>query len=88
MHHVTCSHFLCHRKRLNYVNHARRLAVGDWTEEDSEDEQTIESDAKPQEDAPEEDMEIQQRTKLPKHYANQVSMTRFPDLIFFYCMFS
>ncbi|XP_063053837.1 snurportin-1 [Engraulis encrasicolus] len=64
-------------KRLNYVNHARRLAVGDWTEEDSENEQTIESDAKPQEDAPEEDMEIQQRTKLPKHYANQLMLSEW-----------
>ncbi len=27
------------RKRLNYVNHARRLADGDWTGADSEDEE-------------------------------------------------
>lgn len=64
-------------KRLNYVNHARRLADGDWTGADSDGEEDME---KPEEGKPEqngsteeEGMEIERR-KLPKHYANQVSV--------------
>ncbi|KAK1116373.1 snurportin-1-like [Acipenser oxyrinchus oxyrinchus] len=55
-------------KRLNYVNHARRLADGDWTEADSDEEQGEEVEAE------EEGMEIGEKKKLPKHYANQVSL--------------
>lgn len=65
-------------KRLNYVNHARRLADGDWTGADSDVEENMEKqeegdqgkDSKAEEE--EEGMEIERR-KLPKHYANQVS---------------
>lgn len=70
-------------KRLNYVNHARRLAAGDWTAgdiDDEEDEEAAEANAKPQgpqEDAEHEDMEIQQRAKLPKHYANQLMLSEW-----------
>lgn len=62
-------------KRLNYINHARRLADGDWTGGDSDGEEDMEK----QEDGErvqdgntdEEGMEVERR-KLPKHYANQV----------------
>lgn len=66
-------HCLC-RKRLNYVNHARRLADGDWTGADSEDEDDKEKKNQEQLDksTDEEGMEIEQRKKLPRHYANQV----------------
>uniref|UniRef100_A0A673K536 RNA U transporter 1 n=1 Tax=Sinocyclocheilus rhinocerous TaxID=307959 RepID=A0A673K536_9TELE len=58
-------------KRLNYVNHARRLADGDWTGADSEDEEK-KSPPQLENSADEEGMEIEQKKKLPKHYANQV----------------
>lgn len=64
-------------KRLNYVNHARRLADGDWTGSDSDPEEDMEKqeEGEQQQDgsAEEEGMEIERR-KLPKHYANQVSV--------------
>ena len=64
-------------KRLNYVNHARRLADGDWTGADSDGEEDMEKqdqgERKKDGDAEEEGMEIEKR-KLPKHYANQVSV--------------
>lgn len=69
-------------KRLNYVDHVRRLANGDWAgaggdeeqdmdkqEEDEEEKEKQQPDGK----AEEEEMEIERR-KLPKHYANQVSV--------------
>ncbi len=67
------------RKRLNYVNHARRLADGDWTGADSEEEEEEEekkSQRQLENSADEEGMEIEQKKKLPKHYANQVLKTR------------
>ena len=65
-------------KRLNYVNHARRLADGDWTGADSDGEEDMEKKEegeREQDDKAEEEegMEIERR-KLPKHYANQVSV--------------
>lgn len=65
------------RKRLNYVNHARRLADGDWTGADSEDEEEKEKKEKKSQQqldksADEDGMEIEERKKLPRHYANQV----------------
>lgn len=68
-------------KRLNYVNHARRLADGDWTGADSDGEEDMEKkeegerekDGRTEEEEEEEGMEIERR-KLPKHYANQVSV--------------
>ncbi len=62
------------RKRLNYVNHARRLADGDWTGADSEDEEDEEKKSQRQleNSVDEEGMEIEQKKKLPKYYANQV----------------
>ncbi|XP_041966122.1 snurportin-1 isoform X2 [Alosa alosa] len=67
-------------KRLNYVNHARHLADGDWTGADSEEEETAEMDMKPQgsqEDAEDQNMEIQRIKKLPKHYANQLMLSEW-----------
>ncbi|XP_018621103.1 snurportin-1 isoform X3 [Scleropages formosus] len=57
-------------KRLNYVNHARRLADGDWTGADSDEEQG-------KEDEEDQGMEIEQRRKLPKHYANQLMLSEW-----------
>lgn len=63
-------------KRLNYVNHARRLADGDWTGADSDGEEDMEKQdegERSQDDNTEEEgMEVERR-RLPKHYANQVS---------------
>uniref|UniRef100_A0A8C2CAR7 Snurportin-1 n=1 Tax=Cyprinus carpio TaxID=7962 RepID=A0A8C2CAR7_CYPCA len=67
-------------KRLNYVNHARRLADGDWTGADSEDEEEDEekkSQRQLENSADEEGMEIEQRKKLPKHYANQLMLSEW-----------
>lgn len=70
-------------KRLNYVNHARRLADGDWTGADSDEEEQLEAQeqGEPSRDAPEEDsaeegMEVERR-KLPKHYANQLMLSEW-----------
>ncbi|MGH0115320.1 UNVERIFIED_CONTAM: hypothetical protein FKN15_006748 [Acipenser sinensis] len=51
-------------KRLNYVNHTRRLADGDWTGTDSNEEQG-------------EEVEIGEKKKLPKHYANQLMLSEW-----------
>ncbi|KAJ7998299.1 hypothetical protein DPEC_G00221250 [Dallia pectoralis] len=70
-------------KRLNYVNHARRLANGDWTEADSdaEEEEEVEVDKKePQQqlenNSDDDGMEIE-RKKLPKYYANQLMLSEW-----------
>ncbi|XP_059191579.1 snurportin-1 [Centropristis striata] len=70
-------------KRLNYVNHARRLADGDWTgtdsdgeEEDMEKKEEGEKEKEEQEEEEEEGMEIERR-KLPKHYANQLMLSEW-----------
>ncbi|KAI1904048.1 hypothetical protein AGOR_G00001670 [Albula goreensis] len=74
-------------KRLNYVNHARRLAEGDWTGSDSEEEvEKLEADMQEAGQKEEEEgMEIEQRKKLPRHYANQLMLSEWlvdvpPDL--------
>lgn len=57
------------------MNHARRLADGDWTGADSDGEEDMEKqqEGKQEEDgsAEEEGMDVD-KTKLPKDYANQV----------------
>ncbi|XP_005000870.1 snurportin-1 isoform X2 [Cavia porcellus] len=68
-------------KRLDYVNHARRLAEDDWTGMESEDEDTKDDT----------EMDIDTGKKLPKRYANQGStsaytksgycVNRFPSLL-------
>uniref|UniRef100_A0A671KV70 Snurportin-1 n=1 Tax=Sinocyclocheilus anshuiensis TaxID=1608454 RepID=A0A671KV70_9TELE len=63
-------------KRLNYVNHARQLADGDWTGADSEDEEK-KSQRQLENSADEEGMEIEQKKKLPKHYANQLMLSEW-----------
>uniref|UniRef100_A0A7N8X7H8 Snurportin-1 n=1 Tax=Mastacembelus armatus TaxID=205130 RepID=A0A7N8X7H8_9TELE len=67
-------------KRLNYVNHARRLANGDWTGADSDGEEDMEKqeDGEKEQDGAEkeEGMEIERR-KLPKHYANQLMLSEW-----------
>lgn len=71
------------RKRLNYVNHARRLADGDWTQADSDGEEDMEKQEDGEEEqnstVEEEGMEIERR-KLPKDYANQVCAFHVVDL--------
>lgn len=58
------------------MNHARRLADGDWTGADSDGEEDMEKqqEGKQEQDgsAEEEGMDVDRR-KLPKNYANQVS---------------
>ncbi|XP_043536454.1 snurportin-1 isoform X1 [Chiloscyllium plagiosum] len=54
-------------QRLNYVNHARRLAEDDWTGEDSEEEQ---------EEHDEMEVEVAKK-KLPKRYANQLMLSEW-----------
>ncbi|XP_017373727.1 snurportin-1-like [Cebus imitator] len=49
-------------KRLDYVNHARRLAEDDWTGMESEEEDKKDD----------EEMDIDTVEKLPKRYANQI----------------
>uniref|UniRef100_A0AAQ4P2U7 Snurportin-1 n=1 Tax=Gasterosteus aculeatus aculeatus TaxID=481459 RepID=A0AAQ4P2U7_GASAC len=79
--HPSCSialHVRQHFKRLNYANHAQRLAHGDWTGADSDGEEDMEKkeDGEREQDdhTEEEEMEIERR-KLPKHSANQVSVS-------------
>jgi hypothetical protein len=56
--------FFSSSKRLDYVNHARRLAEDDWTGMESGEEENKKD---------EEEMDIDPSKKLPKRYANQVS---------------
>ena len=56
------------------MNHARRLADGDWTGPDSEEEEEMEKKEEGDEKKEEEEgMEIEKR-KLLRHYANQVGV--------------
>lgn len=55
------------------MNHARRLADGDWAGPDSDED--VEEKLKQQNEDEDEGMEIEQRKKLPRHYANQVCST-------------
>ncbi|XP_071078022.1 snurportin-1 isoform X2 [Desmodus rotundus] len=69
-------------KRLDYVNHARRLAEDDWTGVESEEEEDKKDD---------QEMDVDPAEKLPKRYANQGStsaytksgyrVNRFPSLL-------
>uniref|UniRef100_A0A8C2T9V3 Snurportin-1 n=1 Tax=Coturnix japonica TaxID=93934 RepID=A0A8C2T9V3_COTJA len=54
------------RRRLDYVNHARRLADGDWA--------GVESDG---EEDGQEDMEVDAGRRLPKRYANQLMLSEW-----------
>lgn len=55
------------RRRLDYVNHARRLAEDDWADVESEEEEGKDAEEE------EEEMDVDAGKKLPKRYANQVS---------------
>ncbi|XP_065728233.1 snurportin-1 isoform X2 [Phocoena phocoena] len=55
-------------KRLDYVNHARRLAEDDWTGMESEEEEEKEDD---------EEMDVDTGKKLPKRYANQLMLSEW-----------
>ncbi|KAJ8790257.1 hypothetical protein J1605_021334 [Eschrichtius robustus] len=55
-------------KRLDYVNHARRLAEDDWTGTESEEEEEKKDD---------EEMDIDTGKKLPKLYANQLMLSEW-----------
>lgn len=59
------------------MNHARRLADGDWTGADSDGEEDMEKQDEGEREqygnTEDEGMEVERR-KLPKHYANQVSV--------------
>uniref|UniRef100_A0A8C5Q4N7 Snurportin-1 n=1 Tax=Leptobrachium leishanense TaxID=445787 RepID=A0A8C5Q4N7_9ANUR len=68
-------------KRLDYVNHARRLADGDWTSMDEEQSDSKENDKDDEED----EMDVDPGKKLPRHYANQIMLSEWlievpPDL--------
>ncbi|XP_024088020.1 snurportin-1 isoform X2 [Pongo abelii] len=54
-------------KRLDYVNHARRLAEDDWTGMESEEENKKDD----------EEMDIDTVKKLPKRYANQLMLSEW-----------
>ncbi|XP_021569387.1 snurportin-1 isoform X3 [Carlito syrichta] len=54
-------------KRLDYVNHARRLAEDDWTGMESEEEEKKDD----------EEMDIDIGKKLPKRYANQLMLSEW-----------
>ncbi|XP_054096463.1 snurportin-1 isoform X2 [Callithrix jacchus] len=54
-------------KRLDYVNHARRLAEDDWTGMESEEEEKKDD----------EEMDIDNVKKLPKRYANQLMLSEW-----------
>jgi len=56
------------RRRLDYVNHARRLAEDDWG--------GLESEGEEEEGGEEEEMDVDAGRKLPKRYANQVRGAR------------
>ncbi|NWI69213.1 SPN1 protein, partial [Todus mexicanus] len=57
------------RRRLDYVNHARRLAEDDWA--------GMESEEKEGEGEEEEEMEVDAGKKLPKRYANQLMLSEW-----------
>ncbi|XP_038623053.1 snurportin-1-like [Tachyglossus aculeatus] len=60
-------------KRLDYVNHARRLAEDDWSGMDSEEEEEEEEGDKRED----EEMDIDVGKKLPKRYANQLMLSEW-----------
>lgn len=63
-----------HSKRLNCVNHARRLANGDWTGADSDEEEDMEKqkETEQQQDGKTEEEEMEVERRKPRSYANQV----------------
>lgn len=66
---------------MNYVNHARRLANGDWTGADSDGEEDMEkqNEGEQEQDGNGEEEEMEVERKKPKDYANQVSVLAIND---------
>lgn len=71
-------------KRLNCVNHARRLADGDWTGADSEEEveqqeekMEKQSGGEQQEDGKTEEEEMELERRKPRSYANQLMLSEW-----------
>uniref|UniRef100_A0A8C3J5F0 Snurportin-1 n=1 Tax=Calidris pygmaea TaxID=425635 RepID=A0A8C3J5F0_9CHAR len=58
-------------RRLDYVNHARRLAEDDWAGVESEGEEEEEKNEE------EEEMDVDTGKKLPKRYANQLMLSEW-----------
>ncbi|XP_014800264.1 PREDICTED: snurportin-1 isoform X2 [Calidris pugnax] len=58
-------------RRLDYVNHARRLAEDDWAGVESEGEEEEEKNEE------EEEMDVDAGKKLPKRYANQLMLSEW-----------
>ncbi|XP_004712107.1 snurportin-1 [Echinops telfairi] len=56
-------------KRLDFVNHARRLAEDDWAGMESEEEEEEKKD--------DEEMDVDIGKKLPKRYANQLMLSEW-----------
>ncbi|XP_075391855.1 snurportin-1 [Tenrec ecaudatus] len=56
-------------KRLDFVNHARRLAEDDWAGMESEEEEEEKKD--------DEEMDVDLGKKLPKRYANQLMLSEW-----------
>ncbi|XP_063201617.1 snurportin-1 isoform X2 [Chroicocephalus ridibundus] len=56
-------------RRLDYVNHARRLAEDDWA--------GVESEGEEEKDEEEEEMDVDAVKKLPKRYANQLMLSEW-----------
>lgn len=56
------------------MNHARRLANGDWTGADSDEEEDMEKqkEAEQQQDGKTEEEEMEVERRKPRSYANQV----------------
>ncbi|XP_074012453.1 snurportin-1 isoform X2 [Numenius arquata] len=57
-------------RRLDYVNHARRLAEDDWAGVESEGEEEEKNEE-------EEEMDVDAGKKLPKRYANQLMLSEW-----------
>ncbi|XP_048812517.1 snurportin-1 [Lagopus muta] len=59
-------------RRLDYVNHARRLAEGDWAGVESDEDEGKDGD-----EEEEEEMEVDAGRRLPKRYANQLMLSEW-----------
>uniref|UniRef100_A0A8C5WTX3 Snurportin-1 n=1 Tax=Laticauda laticaudata TaxID=8630 RepID=A0A8C5WTX3_LATLA len=72
-------------KRLDYINHARRLAENDWTYTEEEEKEEEEEGEIAKAVGDHEEMELEIVKKLPKRYANQLMLSEWlidvpPDL--------
>lgn len=67
------------------MNHARRLANGDWTGADSDGEEDMEkqNEGEQEQDGNGEEEEMEVERKKPKDYANQVSVSAISDIFIY-----